>query len=150
MGIRPDFPLADIKPSNRAKRLRLVLADDCPEVVEEIVSLLQPEYDVLRSVGNGEILVEAASELRPDIVISDFNMPGLNGIDAGRRILRSGSCQSVILLTMYNDSQLIKAAVDAGIKGYVLKADAGEELNLAVRRVADGENYFSRGIKGTG
>ena len=150
MGISPDPGFADDTPPNRANRLRLVVADDCPEVIEEIVSLLQSEYDVLRCVESGEILVEAASELHPDLVISDFNMPGLNGIDASRKIIDAGSCQSVILLTMYNDSQLIRAAIDAGIHGYVLKADAGEELSLAVRRVADGGNYFSRGITAPG
>jgi len=129
-------------------RLRLLVADDSPTVVEEIVSLLEPTYHVLRTVQNGVALVESASELRPDVVVSDFAMPGLNGIDAGRKILEKGLCRAVILLTMYNDAQLIGAAVDAGIAGYVLKADAGEELIPAVQRVAGGERYFSHGIAG--
>ena len=128
------------------ERVRLVVADDHRDVSEEIVNLLKPEFDVLRSVENGSVLLEAASQLRPDVVISDFNMPGLNGIDAGRRILREGFCSAVILLTMYNDPQLVQIAIEAGIRGYVLKVDAGEELILAVQRVVSGEAYFSRGV----
>jgi len=134
--------------SSQDGRLRLLVAEDSPAVVEEIVSLLEPTYHVLRTVRNGVALVETASELRPDVVVSDFAMPELNGIEAGKKILQKGLCRAVILLTMYNDAQLIGAAVDAGIAGYVLKADAGEELIPAVQRVAGGERYFSRGIAG--
>jgi len=149
MGVVSDPRQKCARPPDSAGRLRLLVADDCPEVVEEIVNLLTPEHDVLRTVPNGTVLMEAASELHPDIVVTDFNMPGLNGIDAGSRILQRGLCGGIVLLTMYNDSQLVKAAIDAGIAGFVHKADAGEELSLAVRRVASGEVYFSRGIAGS-
>ena len=131
-------------------RLRLLVADDSPEVIQEIVHLLHSQHDILRTVPDGRALVEAASELHPDLVVSDFSMPGLNGIDAGRHILQQGYCRNVILLTMYSDAQLVSAAVAAGIAGFVLKADAGEELHEAIRRVAAGDRYISRGLDAGG
>jgi len=108
--------------------------------------LLAPEFEVLRSVREGAALIEAALELRPDVVVSDINMPGLNGIDAARQIRKRGACDRVILLTVYREPQLVRSALEAGIQGYVLKLDAGEELIAAVRSVLAGNTYLSRGV----
>jgi len=129
-----------------ADRLRLVLADDCPALIDEIVALLAPEHTILDCVGDGTRLVDAVNRLHPDVVVSDINMPRLNGIDAARRLLDGGACRAFVLLTVNNDSLLVTAAVDAGIRGFVLKADAGEELSQAIRDVFAGATYFSRGI----
>ena len=123
-----------------------MLADDCRAVIEEIVSLLAPEHTILDCVGDGAQLVDTVNRLRPDVVVSDINMPHLNGIDAARRLLSGDACPAFVLLTVYNDAHLVNAAVDAGIRGFVLKADAGEELSRAIRDVFAGATYFSRGI----
>jgi DNA-binding NarL/FixJ family response regulator len=127
-------------------RPRIVVADDHPELLDAIGRRLATEFDVLRSVREGCALVSAASELRPDAVISDIHMPHLNGIEACRRILRSGFCKNAILMTMYDEPELVRSALAAGIRGYVVKVDAAEELIPAVRMVLTGQTYLSRGV----
>src|ERR1041384_4086509 len=82
-------------------RPRIVLADDHRDVLKEMANLLSSDFEVVRAVGDGLSLLESTRELRPDVVISDINMPEMNGIDAGRRILEQGLCGAVILLTVY-------------------------------------------------
>ena len=126
--------------------IRVVLADDHQDLLEEVRCLIAPEFDVVRSVNEGLALIQAACELRPDAVISDIHMPRLNGIEAGRQILRKGLCQAVIVLTMYNEPQFVDRAMQAGIRGYVLKVDAGEALIPALQTVLGGGIYLSRGV----
>jgi DNA-binding NarL/FixJ family response regulator len=128
-------------------RTRILLADDRGDVLEEIRRLLAPEFDILRAVNHGGALVEAAAELRPDVVVSDLRMPVLGGIEAGAQILREGLCAAVIVLTMYDEPHLVSKALQAGIRGYVLKVDAGEELIAAVHAVLGGGQYLSRGVR---
>ena len=125
---------------------RLVLADDHPDVLDEIRDLLASEFDVLRTVNEGVALIEATAELRPDAVISDIRMPGLGGIEAGRQILQRGLCRAVVVLTMYRERHLVSKALQAGIRGYVLKVDASDELIPAVYAVLSGGSYVSRGV----
>src|SRR5690349_11395150 len=125
----------DRQPDARPQRSRLVLADDHADVLEEVRRLLEYEFDVLRTVDGGDALVRAVDELRPDVVISDIQMAGTGGIEAGGQILREGLCNSVIVLTMHNEPHLVGKALLAGIRGYVLKVDAGNELIPAVHTV---------------
>jgi DNA-binding NarL/FixJ family response regulator len=125
---------------------RIVLADDHPELLVEIGRRLANEFDVLCSVGEGAALVQAAAKLKPDVVISDISMPGLTGIEACRRILQGGFSKNAILLTMYDDPELVRSALQAGIHGYVIKIDAGEELVSAVKMVLTGHTYLSRTV----
>ena len=87
------------------------------------------------------------SRLRPDAVVSDINMPLMDGIEAGRRILREGLCPAVIILTLHNEPQFVRCAIESGIRGYVLKFDAGEELVIAVQTVLGGGTYLSSGVR---
>jgi len=145
-GTAPDLKsnsgIADAAPT----RPRILLADDHPEVLAEIGRRLAVECDVLGSATEGLALVQAASGLRPDAVISDISMPGLTGIEACRRILQAGFSKNAILLTMHGDPELIRIALEAGIRGYVLKVDAGEELISAVKTVLLGKTYLSRSL----
>ena len=134
------------KAERARRRFRVVLADDHLDLLEEIRCLVAPEFDVVSSVKEGLALVQAAFELRPDAIISDINMPRLNGIDAGRQILQEGLCKAVILLTTYNEPQLVSSAMQAGIRGYVLKIEASEELVPSLWTVLGGGVYLSRGV----
>jgi len=127
-------------------RPRIVLADDHPELLVEIGRLLMVECDLLCSVCEGFALVKAASELKPDVVISDIKMPHLSGIEAGHQILQAGLSKSAIMLTTYDEPELVRSALEAGIRGYVLKVDAGEELIPAVKTVLLGHTYLSRRV----
>jgi len=125
---------------------RIVLADDHPALLAEISRRLAVDFDVLRAVGEGIALVEAASELRPDVVISDINMPRMTGIEACRRILQQGFSGNAILLSVYDEPELVRTSLEAGIRGFVLKIDAAEELIAAVQIVLIGHTYLSRRV----
>jgi len=126
---------------------RIVLADDHEGLLHEVRALLAPEFEVLDAVTTGTALIVAARGLRPDVVISDIQMPGVDGIEACCRILQEGSCRAAIILTMYKHSELVSEALERGIRGYVLKVDAGEELIPAVHSILGGGTYLSRGVQ---
>ena len=129
----------------QGRRPRLVLADDRPDILEEVRRVLAFGFDVLCTVAEGNALVRAAAELRPDAVITDLQMPELGGIEAGGEILRQGLCNAVIVLTMHDEPHLLGKALQAGIRGYVMKLDASEELIPAIHAVLGGGSYLSRG-----
>ena len=127
-----------------------MLADDHAEVLEATRQLLAPEFDVLCAVQNGQALLEATARWKPDAVVSDIQMPGMDGIAAGTQMLRSKLCDAVVVLTMYNEPHLADKALRAGIRGFVLKVDAGEELIPAIYAVVAGARYISRGFASRG
>ena len=124
-----------------------MVADDHPEVLEEIQRLLESEFEVARAVRGGRELLEAVAEVRPDAVVSDIAMPDLDGIETARRIVEREGAPAVLVLTMHNDPELAERALEAGIRGFILKVDAGEELIGAVRAVAGGGIYVSRSVR---
>src|SRR5580704_6429617 len=106
---------------NAPDRLRIVLADDREDVLREIQSLLNDDFEIANSVSGGLALICAARDMKPHVVISDIEMPGINGIEACRRIIQKDLCKAAIILTMHNEAQLVREAFGAGIRGYVLK-----------------------------
>jgi DNA-binding NarL/FixJ family response regulator len=128
-------------------QFRILLADDHEDLLQEIRELLTSDFDVVGAVGNGQALIDAARALRPDVVVSDIKMPGISGIEACRRIVQEGLCSTTIVLTMYNEAQLVRRALGAGIRGYLLKMHASEELIPAIRSVMNGFTYLSTGVQ---
>ncbi|MGA8043732.1 MAG: response regulator transcription factor [Terracidiphilus sp.] len=124
-------------------RPRLLIADDHKLVAEACKGLLEPEFDVIALVPDGRALLEAAAELRPDVVILDIAMPELNGLDAGEQIKHQNRSTKLIYLTMTLDPEVAAEAFRRGASGYVLKQCNAEELVIAVRRVLRGESYLS-------
>jgi len=124
-------------------RIRLLLADDHVMFAQGLESLLQDEFELLGRVENGQELVDATLSLKPDLILVDISMPGLNGFDAVREIKARGSEPKIIFLTMHDDATLLAEAFRCGASGYILKQAAGEELIDAIRKVADGNNYVS-------
>ena len=96
------------------------------------------------------MLVNAVVESKPDIVVTDVQMPGRTGIEAGREIIQRNLCGAVVVLSIYKDPGLVKSALDSGIRGYVLKDEAGDELIPALNTVLSGGRYLSRGVAGFG
>jgi DNA-binding NarL/FixJ family response regulator len=129
------------------RRFRLVLAEDHQDVREEVRQLLDSEFEVLRAVGEGAALMDAAAELRPDAIVTDVRMPRMGGIEAGELLLRRGVSEAVVVFSMYADAHLVKAALDAGIRAYILKVDAAEELIPAIYAALRGERYLSQGVR---
>jgi DNA-binding NarL/FixJ family response regulator len=125
------------------KKPRLLLADDHTILVEGLKALLAPEFDVVATAGDGRAVLEAAKEYQPDIVLLDISMPGLNGIEAARRLKQSNPDSKLIVLTMHGDLSFVRAAFEAGASGYVLKQSAATELVTALREVDTGRRYIS-------
>ena len=122
---------------------RLLLADDHEDLLHEIVQLLEAEFDIVGVARDGASLLDRAANLGPDVVVTDFKMPKLSGIEAGRLLLERKLCKAVVLLTMYADPQLVKDAMRIGIRGFVLKVKAGDDLIPAIRGALRGETFVS-------
>lgn len=129
------------------KRSRILIADDHEVVLEGLRHILDsPGLEVVGVAKDGRALVQAASESRPDLIITDVAMPLLNGVDAAREIHRQNRKAKIIFLTMHTEVEYATAAFAAGASGYVLKSAAGEELLDAIRSVLNGKTYISKSI----
>jgi DNA-binding NarL/FixJ family response regulator len=118
------------------------LAEDHPPIAEQLRELLGEEFDVLAVVAHGEALVKAARRLRPDVVVTDISMPGMDGMQAARELLADRPELPVVFITVHDDATLARAALSLG-KGYVLKTSAGDELIDAVHHVLKGGQFLS-------
>ena len=124
-------------------RPRLLIADDHTLLLEGIRLMLEPEFELVGSVEDGQSLLVAAKTLKPDIILLDISMPALNGLDAARRIRQFLPSAKLIFLTMHADSDYVTAAFQAGAMGYLLKRAAATELKTAIREVLKGHHYIS-------
>jgi DNA-binding NarL/FixJ family response regulator len=126
---------------------RIVLADDHVLVRQGLKSLLEREhFQVMAEASDGQDAVRLVETHHPDIAIMDISMPTLNGIDAARGLSRTAPKTRVILLTQHEEEQYIHEALEAGVKGYVLKNQVANDLIQAIRQVCRGEFYLSPGI----
>jgi DNA-binding NarL/FixJ family response regulator len=129
------------------KRIRILIADDHTLLCSLLRSLLEPEYEVVGTVGNGRDLVEAAASLRPDVVLTDISMPSLNGLDAGRRLKQVNPSVKLIYLTMNNDPEYAREALEAGASAFVLKNSLSSELLQVIRSSLRGTSYLAPEIQ---
>jgi len=130
--------------------LRIILADDHLIVRQGLRSILEREaYTVLGEAGDGREALRLAQELRPDVAVLDLAMPLLNGLDAAREISRVSPQTKTILLTMHTEDPYVMEALRAGVKGYLLKTQAAQDLVQAIREVSRGAMYLSPGISRT-
>lgn len=130
----------------RERRPRLLLADDHPLMLEGLRKLLAAEFDVVGAVADGRALLEAAEILRPDLVVTDISMPGIDGIEATRRLRTLVPAVRVLILSIHAESSWVRAAFDAGAWGYLTKISAPEEIESAVREVLKGNFYISPAV----
>jgi DNA-binding NarL/FixJ family response regulator len=124
------------------RRATVLLADDHAIVLEGLASLLRNEFALVGTVADGARLIEAARQLRPDVIVADVAMPGMSGLEALRRIKAEALAARVIFLTMHADAQLAAEALRAGAVGFVVKHAAGKELIAAIHTVLRGERYL--------
>jgi DNA-binding NarL/FixJ family response regulator len=129
--------------------MRILIVDDHPVFRFGLRALLESQADmeVVDEVENGRDAVHAAQTLRPDVVLMDVNMPGLNGIEATRQITEEDGETAVLIITMFDDDTVF-TAMQAGARGYLLKGAQGDETLRAIRAVANGEVIFSPGVAG--
>ncbi len=128
--------------------LRVLVADDHPVFRSGMRALLSstPGIEVVGEADTGEEVIALAAELRPDVVLMDLQMPGTGGIEATRRILVTTPGARVLVVTMYEDDDLVFAALRAGARGYVLKGASPVDMVRAVQVAGDGEAIFSPAI----
>jgi len=124
---------------------RVLIADDHLLFRDGLRSLLlaDPRAELVGEAASGEEAVELAAALQPDVVLMDLQMPGLNGIEATRRIVAASPHIAVLVVTMFSDDQSVFAAMRAGAKGYMLKGASHGEMLRAIRAVAEGAAIFS-------
>jgi DNA-binding NarL/FixJ family response regulator len=127
-------------------QIRLLVADDEAMILQQITDLLEEEFEVVGVVRDGIDLLKCAQVLKPDVVVTDFQMQPMNGIEAGKELIRRGFCGAVVLLTMYDEPCLMQQALRAGFRGFVLKANVGEDLIPAVREALAGRTFVSESV----
>lgn len=128
--------------------MRVLLADDQPMLLSALTTILntQPDIQVVATASNGEEAVEQVKTVNIDVAVLDIRMPVLDGISAARHILPLGP--KVIMLTTFDDDELVQAAIEAGAHGFLLKDAEPDVLAGAVRTVARGESVLSSGVTG--
>jgi DNA-binding NarL/FixJ family response regulator len=128
--------------------IRVLLADDHTLVRAGIRSLLEglENVEVVGEAGDGQEAVRLAESLRPDVVLLDVGMPGLNGLDVAARLATQDASIRVLILSMHTSEEYVLRALRAGCAGYLLKGSAVAELEIAVRAVARGETYLSPAV----
>jgi len=130
------------------RRVSVLLADDHRIVAEGLKKLLEPEFELVGVVEDGFALLKVAAEKKPDVIVTDISMPGLNGIEALEELKKKNPKVHVVVLTMHRNVAYARRALDAGALGYVLKNSAPEELVMAVRAAAAGRAFITPAIAG--
>jgi DNA-binding NarL/FixJ family response regulator len=126
-----------------AFRTHILIADDHAIFADALRVYLEKTFTVLATVGDGRALVREAVRLRPDVIIADFAMPLLNGLDAARRIREQVPNARFVFLTMHEDTNLAAAILDLGRVGFVLKQSGGRELLKAIEEILHGRCYLT-------
>lgn len=127
-------------------RARVLLADDQGAFLAVTARLLEPQYEVVKTVDNGQALLDEAARLEPDVVVLDISMPVLEGIEAARRMRAAGSPAKIVVLTVHEDPDYVRAALAAGAQGYVVKGRMATDLLLALSEALAGKSFVSPSI----
>ena len=130
-----------------SRRSRILIADDHRLMAEVCQKILQPEFDVVGTVGNGRELLRTAVNLEPDVVLLDIGMPVLNGLDAGKQLKALLPAVKLVYLTMVTDPQVALEAFDRGASGFLPKTCAADEVVFAVREALRGNTFLSPDLK---
>lgn len=132
-------------------RVRVAIVDDHPMVAEGIQAILESydDIDVVATLCDGQEAVDKLSDLAPDVVLLDLNMPRLGGLSATEIILEQAPDTRILILTMHDSPEYISTALNYGAKGYVLKDVPTDEIKQAIDAVMRGEKYLCTGAKGS-
>ena len=137
-------------PNFSDKPVRILTVEDFGPFRRFITSLLneRPALRVICEAENGLDAVERAQELKPDLILMDIGLPGLNGIEAARRIRGLVPNSKIIFLTQESSREVVQEAINLGAFGYVLKSEAESDLLKAVEAVLQGNPFFGSGVNG--
>lgn len=124
-------------------RPRIVIADDHSGVVEQIISLLRYQFDVVAIVPDALAAMNSMSRLHPDVLLIDLSIPGMNALHTLRTLRQAGDRTAAVIMTAYEDPELAKAAITEGAMGFVAKAKLYEDLLPALRSAIRGSIFVS-------
>jgi DNA-binding NarL/FixJ family response regulator len=132
-----------------AKKITVLLVDDHGLVRRGFRRMLEDEsdMDVVGEAGDGEESIKLAKKLHPRVVVMDCALPGMNGLEATRKIIEESPDTAVLMLSMHSENTWVRQAIEAGAKGYILKNAMDLELGAAIRKVAAGETLFDRQVE---
>jgi len=128
-------------------KTRVLLADDYRPLLERVLMLLGPEFEIVGEAQNGQALVEAALKLKPDVIVTDISMPILNGIEAAKRLREAGGTSKIVFMTALSDPDLISTCMATGALGYVVKGRLARDLEPAIREAVAGRIFISPALK---
>jgi DNA-binding NarL/FixJ family response regulator len=125
--------------------LRIFVADDHEIVRRGLCALLQSKTDwlICGEAGDGRLAVEQVAQLKPDIVVLDIGMPGLNGLEVTRQILKTNPKIKVLILTLHDSDHIVREVLNAGARGFLRKSDAARDLVDAVEALRRDQTYFT-------
>jgi DNA-binding NarL/FixJ family response regulator len=127
-----------------ANKLKVLLVDDHALVRRGFRRMLEdePSFQIVGEASNGQEAIERAAELRPDVIVMDCALPQVNGIEASRQILEKHPNIGILMLSMHSEDTLVRQALDAGAKGYILKNAMDLDLVSAIKRIAAGNTVL--------
>lgn len=125
------------------KHPRILLADDHRIFLDGLRNLLAPKFEIVGLAPNGEMLLQLARRLKPELIVSDIGMPQKTGLEAAEVLALEKHPARIVFLTMQSETAVVKRAFRAGVAGYVTKNDAGTELIFAIEEVLAGRTYIS-------
>ncbi len=131
-------------------RIRVLLADDHEAMLDRVARLLATECDVIGAVTDGQLALEAARELKPDVLVLDISMPVMNGIETAHRLKEAGETARVVFLTVHDDADYAREAMAAGALGYVIKQRMASDLVTAIKDAHIGRSFLGLSGKDRG
>ena len=126
--------------------MRILLADDHPDLLLIVSDLLNFMFDVVGAVGDGESLLNAAAYLQPDVLVMDISMPVLTGIEAAQRLKERGDTARIVFLTVHDDPDFVRASLATGAFGYVVKPRLASDLVHAIREALADRIFISPSV----
>lgn len=129
--------------AGRLSRSTVLLADDHPGFPHLVEDMLEPAFEVIGSVSNGQSLIDTAMKLQPDVIVTDISMPILNGIEAAAQLKNSGCASKIVFLSIHSDPDFVRACLSTGALAYVIKPRMATELVHAIREALAGRTFVS-------
>lgn len=136
-------PVLKIQRAASLKKVRILLADDHPHFPEFVESLLETSFEIVGKVGDGQALLEAAVNLKPDVIVTDISMPLLNGIEAAEQLRGTGCNARIIFLTVHSDPDFVRSCLATGAFGYITKPRVALDLIPAIHEALAGHLFIS-------
>ena len=127
-------------------RVRVLLADDHRAMLDTVKRLLKYQFEIVGATTDGQAVLDAAAELKPDVVVLDISMPVLNGLEAAQRLKQAGSEAKIVFLTVLDDPDFAREALASGALGYVDKSSVATDLAFAINEALAGRAFVSPSI----